>query len=61
MAIKPVVRYMLLCEDWELDPESNRKINILGLVTNIRSLEDPPRASANFSGVLARWEASLVG
>jgi hypothetical protein len=42
MAIKPVVRYMLLCEDWKLDLENNRRITILGLITNIRSLEDPP-------------------
>jgi hypothetical protein len=42
MAIKPVVRYMLLCEDWSLDPENSRRITIHGLISNIRALEDPP-------------------
>lgn len=42
MAILPVVRYMLLCEDWELDPPGSHRIIIRGLITNIRSLEDPP-------------------
>lgn len=42
MAIKPVVRYMLLCDDWQLDPASNRRINIIGLISNIRALDDPP-------------------
>jgi hypothetical protein len=42
MAIKPVVRYMLLCDDWLLDPENHRRVTIIGLISNIRSLEDPP-------------------
>jgi len=42
MAIKPVVRYMLLCEDWRLEPEGNNRVSIIGLISNIRSLEDPP-------------------
>ena len=41
MAIKPVVRYMLLCDDWRLDPQNNRRITIIGLISNIHSLEDP--------------------
>ena len=42
MAINPIVRYMLLCDDWQLDPDNNRRVTIIGLVSNIRSLEDPP-------------------
>jgi hypothetical protein len=42
MAIKPVVRYMLLCDDWQLDPANNRRVTIVGLITNIHSLGDPP-------------------
>lgn len=36
MAIKPVVRYMLLCEDWRLEPAASRRIVIYGLLTSIR-------------------------
>jgi hypothetical protein len=42
MAIKPVVRYMLLCDDWRLDPANNRRVTIIGLISNIHALEDPP-------------------
>ncbi len=42
MAIKPVVRYMLLCDDWQLDPQNNRRVTIIGLISNIHALEDPP-------------------
>jgi hypothetical protein len=42
MAIKPVVRYMLLCDDWRLDPGNNRRVTILGLISNIHSLGQPP-------------------
>jgi hypothetical protein len=42
MAIKPIVRYMLLCDDWRLDLENNRRVTIMGLISNIHALEDPP-------------------
>lgn len=42
MAIKPVVRYMLLCDDWRVDPDNHRRISIIGLLGNIHSLEAPP-------------------
>ena len=43
MAIKPVVRYMLLCDDWQLVPENNhQKVTIFGLISNIHSLDDLP-------------------
>lgn len=40
--VSPIVRYMILCEDWETDPGSSRRINIQGLLTNIHSLDDSP-------------------
>jgi len=42
MAIKPVVRYMLLCDDWRLDRLNNRRVTIIGLISNIHSLDNPP-------------------
>jgi hypothetical protein len=42
MAIKPVVRYLLLCDDWHLDPTNNRRVTIVGLISNIHALDDPP-------------------
>jgi hypothetical protein len=42
MAIKPVVRYMLLCDDWRPDPANNRRVTIVGLISNIHAIDDPP-------------------
>jgi len=42
VAVVPVVRYMLLCEDCQVDPQNSRRVNIIGLISNIRSLESPP-------------------
>lgn len=42
MAVKPVVRYMLLCDDWRIDPANNRRVTIIGLISNIHALDDPP-------------------
>lgn len=42
MAVAPIVRYMLLCEDWQWDENNGRRINIIGLLTNIHALDDPP-------------------
>jgi hypothetical protein len=42
MAIKPVVRYMLLCDDWQLDPTNNRRVSIIGLLSNIHAIDEPP-------------------
>jgi hypothetical protein len=33
---------MILCEDWDSDPDAPLCVNILGLLSNIRSLELPP-------------------
>ena len=40
--MKPIVRYMILCEDAGTDPRNARRANIYGLLSNIRSLENPP-------------------
>src|SRR5438477_3091197 len=42
MPTAPILRYMILCDDWETDPIKARSINILGLLTNIHPLELPP-------------------
>src|SRR5438034_342168 len=42
MAISPIVRYMLLCDDWRLDGQNNRRVTIIGLIWNIRSVGEPP-------------------
>jgi hypothetical protein len=42
MAIKPTVRYMLLCDDWRLDPKNNRRVTIIGLICNIHAVDDSP-------------------
>jgi hypothetical protein len=42
MAIQPVVRYMILCEDWGVDPNNARRVMILGLISNIQGIDDPP-------------------
>lgn len=42
MAIRPVVRDMILCDDWEVDPSNRFRVNILGLLNSIRSLDEPP-------------------
>jgi hypothetical protein len=42
MAINPIVRYMLLCDDWHLDGANNRRITIIGLIGNIHAVDEPP-------------------
>jgi hypothetical protein len=42
MAVAPVVRYMLLCDDWKMDPRGSQRVTIVGLISSIRSLEQPP-------------------
>ena len=41
MAITPIVRYMLLCDDWRLDGPTNRRVTIVGLIWNIHSVDEP--------------------
>jgi hypothetical protein len=42
MAPNPVVRYMILCDDWGTDPNNPRRVNILGLLSNIQAIDQPP-------------------
>jgi hypothetical protein len=42
MAVSPIVRYMLLCDDWRLDGPNNRRVTIVGLIWNIHSLDEAP-------------------
>ena len=42
MTIKPLVRHMLLCDDWHVNPANRHGLNIIGLITNIDALDDPP-------------------
>jgi hypothetical protein len=41
MPITPLVRYMILCEDWGTDPNRPNRVNIFGLLTNIRPTDQP--------------------
>jgi hypothetical protein len=38
----PIVRYMILCDDWGVDSTSPGRINIFGLISNIVSVDEPP-------------------
>jgi hypothetical protein len=42
VAIRPVVRYMILCQDWGIDPSNVPRVNIYGLLSNIHSVAIPP-------------------
>lgn len=42
MSVIPIVRYMILCQDWGVAPENPRRVNIYGLLSSIRALEKPP-------------------
>ena len=38
----PVVRHMILCEDWIAAPQDAPRVTIIGLLTNIRAIDQPP-------------------
>jgi len=38
----PILRYMILCQDWGRDPSNPLRINIYGVLSNIYALDDPP-------------------
>ena len=42
MAVPPIVRYMLPCDDWNIDTGSERRVTVIGLLSTIRSIDDPP-------------------
>lgn len=42
MPVHPTVRYLILCEDVQTDPDNPRRVTLIGLISAIRSLEQPP-------------------
>ena len=39
--LMPLVRYMILCDDWNQEPDRQRRITIQGLLWNIVSIDEP--------------------
>jgi hypothetical protein len=39
--VHPVVRYLIVCEDVRVDPDNPRRITLVGLISAIRSIEQP--------------------
>jgi hypothetical protein len=40
--VHPTVRSLIVCEDVQTDPENPRRVSLVGLLSAIRSLEEPP-------------------
>ena len=40
--MNPVVRYLLLCDDVQADPNNVLRLNVVGLITHIRATGNPP-------------------
>jgi hypothetical protein len=40
--VHPTVRYLIVCEDVQTDSENPRRVTLAGLISAIRSLEQPP-------------------
>ena len=40
--VHPTVRYLIVCEDVQTDPDNPRRLTLVGLISGIRSLEQPP-------------------
>jgi hypothetical protein len=40
--VYPTVRYLILCEEVQTDPDNPRRVTLVGLISTIRSLEKPP-------------------
>jgi hypothetical protein len=40
--VHPTVRYLIVCEDVQTDPDNPRRVTFVGLISAIRSLEQPP-------------------
>src|SRR5437868_5658667 len=40
--VHPMVRYLILCEDIQTDPDNPRRVSLIGLISAIRSTEQPP-------------------
>jgi hypothetical protein len=40
--VHPTVRYLIVCEDVQTDPDNPRRVTLVGLISAIRALEQPP-------------------
>jgi Family of unknown function (DUF6941) len=40
--LHPTVRYLILCDDVQTDPENPLRVNLFGLMSAIHSVEQPP-------------------
>jgi hypothetical protein len=40
--VHPTVRYLIVCEDVQTDPNNPRRITLVGIISAIRSIEEPP-------------------
>jgi hypothetical protein len=40
--VPPIVRYLILCDEVHMGQESPERVSLLGLVTALRSLGQPP-------------------
>lgn len=40
--VLPIVRNMIICQDWKLIPERGNLVGIDGIIDTIRSVDDPP-------------------
>jgi hypothetical protein len=40
--VHPTVRYLIVCEDVQTDPDNPRRVTLVGLISAIRSIEQPP-------------------
>lgn len=48
MAVPPVVRYMLLCEDYDVGPPLNPRLSMHGLLSGLRAADPFPVLYAGF-------------
>ena len=40
--MEPEVRYLLICDEVQTDPQNLLRLNVLGLITHLRSTASPP-------------------
>lgn len=40
MTVPPVVRYMILCDDWLIEPDAERRVHIIGLNSQVAAPDD---------------------
>ncbi len=63
MLVPPIVRYMILCNDWETDVKNQNRINIFGLLSHIFPVDTPayPLVQRKICVFLALTEVRGVG